>query len=114
MSVIQPVDDHVGTQTRVSTWASISDTDTCQSVRSPSAAEKSVQFTGNFASGSISFEGSIDGTNYETMKDVENNDVTLTAKAIVTIRDNVQYCRPTTPTGVGASITVSILHKQVN
>jgi len=114
MSLIAPTEEHVGTQTRVHKWIGVSETDTFTPVKSPAAAEKTVQFFGSFGGGAIALLGSIDGTNYETMKDIENNDINPTANGIFTLRDNVVFVKPGVPAGTSVSVNISLLHKAVS
>jgi len=64
-----------------------------------------VQMTGTFGD-TVTMQGSIDGTNYATLKDVQGSDAALSAAGIIEIATAVRYIRPS----AGASITDVDVH----
>lgn len=63
-----------------------------------------VQVVGTFGTGgSITMQGSNDGTNWATLEDRENNAITVTAAALVEIRDHPRFIRPNLTAGDGTT-----------
>lgn len=95
----------------IATWSGVSESDTFSSAKFPSKADKTVQFNGNFGSGGCGVEGSLDGTNFHALKDLDGNVITATDDGIFPILENVLFIRPSTPTGTSVSLTITILAK---
>jgi hypothetical protein len=67
---------------------------------------------GTFGSATVVLEGSLDGTNYFTLKDMDGADISVTAAAAGSIRDLPPHIRPSTSGGGGTqSITVLLFAK---
>ncbi len=64
---------------------------------------------GTFGSATVVLKGSIDGTNYFTLKDMDGNDVSVTAAASGSIRD--LPLAPTSSGGSGQTTTVLLFAK---
>jgi len=97
----------------VFTWTPLTENDTAQVLDKGGSSDCSIQVSGDFNGGTWTLEGSNDGTNYVTLKDLEGSDITLAAAGIVSIRENVRYLRPKTPSGTGMSLTITLLAKAV-
>ena len=64
-------------------------------------AVASVQMTGTFG-GTVTLEGSNDGTNWFTLSAVDGSDIALSGAGLVDFSTACQYIRPNAGTGVGA------------
>jgi hypothetical protein len=85
-------------------WTGLANGDTGSPVRLPNLPKKSVQVTGTFGtSGSVSFEGSNDNTNYVVLDDQADAAITLTAAGLVGVRDNAEYVKPVVTAGDGTT-----------
>lgn len=63
---------------------------------------KSVQVAGTFGvSGSVTIEGSNDGSNWDPLTDTEGNEATFTAAGLVQLLENPGYIRPSLTAGDG-------------
>jgi hypothetical protein len=73
-------------------------------------SDRSVQIQGTFGTGgSVSIEGSNDGTNYQLLTDPQGNDITKTAADLEQITEITRYIRPRVTAGDGTtSLTVTI------
>ena len=74
-------------------------------------ADKSVQVSGTFgAGGSVTIQGSIDGTTYADLHDPQGNALTFTAAGIEVIAENTILIRPNVTAGDGTTaLDVDIL-----
>lgn len=103
-----------GIEAVVVTWATIGDADTCTPVSLPELADKSIQAEGTFSSAVISFRGSNDATtnangNYEVLNDPFANALTLSAAGLKQCTEASAWIKPTTATGSGSSVTVTVM-----
>lgn len=79
-------------------------------------AIRSVQVTGTFGvGGTISLQGSNDGTNYVALNDSQGDAITLTAAGLVDIQELTRYIRPFVSAGDGTTdldvyVFMKILH----
>jgi len=105
-----------GDRAHVVTWTPLtfSGLDAGSPIEMPGSADRSVQISGTFgAGGSISLEGSNDGTNYVVLTDPQGNALTKTAEAIEAISELTRFVRPRVTAGDGTtSLTVSLLVKR--
>jgi hypothetical protein len=74
-----------------------------------------VAVTGTFGSGgSVTLQGSLDGTNYFALTDAQGNAITKTAAGIEEVVEAPRYVRPSVTAGDGTtSLTVTILCRRV-
>lgn len=99
------------------TWSGLlaTSTDTGEPVKVLDWADYSVQFEGNFGvGGSITFEGSNDGTNFRALTDPQGNAITKTAAAIEQIEEAVRFVRPSVTAGDGATSLVATMFMRRN
>jgi len=76
----------------------------------PGSQFKSFQVEGTFGSATVICQGSNDGTNYETLHDLNGNAVSFTAAGLKSVEEVVRYVRPSASGGSGSqSVTVSML-----
>ena len=99
------------------TWAAIPNGNQGSPMSAPDYADKSVQVSGTFgAAGSVSIEGSNDGSTWHVLNDSrgEGNAITLTAADTRTIMENPLFIRPNVTAGDGTTaLTVSIVGRKV-
>lgn len=78
-------------------------------------ADRCVQVTGTFgAGGSVTIEGSNDGTNYAALADPQGNALTITAAKLEQVLELPRYVRPRVTAGDGTtSLTVTICMRRV-
>ena len=75
----------------------------------PNYRQQTVQVYGTFGAGAVTMEGSMDGTNWATLKDTANADIILMAAGIREIVTNQRYMRPNVAGGAASGIYVQVL-----
>lgn len=69
-----------------------------------------VQFTGTFAGGTTAvLEGTVDGTNWATLKDLQGDAISVTAAGIVEFSTAVAQFRPSVSGGASDSVDVTVV-----
>jgi hypothetical protein len=97
------------------TWALMLNGDTGTPASDTTLSNKEVSCTGTFgAAGSLAWEGSNDGVNYNPVKDWQGTAVVFTAAGNKTIVDNPQFLRPHITAGDGTTSLQSILTSQAD
>lgn len=110
MAVKIPANSSPNNQSSVFAWSEVAEGDTFVAAMCSSKNDKSVQFNGSFGGGSIGVEGSLDGVNYHSLKDLDGNTIAATADSIFTILENILYIRPSAPQGAtGMDVNVTVL-----
>ena len=96
---------------RVRKWSNMALDDVGEPINLARFSDKTIQVFGAFGvGGTIVLEGSIDGTNWATLKSVFNGSISFTSDSIATITEVPAYIRPRVSAGDGTtSITVLIL-----
>lgn len=94
----------------VATWAGMDSSDTGAHADLGAYTDKTVTVTGTFgAAGSVTIEGSNDGTNFFTMNDYLGTDATFTSAGMMLLMENPRYIRARTTAGDGTTnLTVKI------
>ncbi len=98
-------------------WAALTTTNTDGSpISIVPFADRCVQVTGTFgAGGSISVQGSNDGTNYAILKNAQGTAATFTAAGIQQIVELPRYMRPLVTAGDGTtSLTATLVARRAN
>lgn len=113
MAVVTPTREDVNNGV-VFTWAAMANGDTGGPIEAAEFADRTMQFTGTFgAGGSVSGQGSNDGTNYATLADPQGNALTATAAKIEQVLECVRYLRPNVTAGDGTtSLTVTMFARR--
>jgi hypothetical protein len=77
------------------TWTPLNSTDT-EGVRIEAVqyGERTVQVTGTFGTGTLVIQGSNDGTNWATLKDIHGTAISTGAAGIFGVAEIVRYIRP--------------------
>lgn len=89
----------------VHTWANLSAGEAGEKVLCGARA-KSVQVTGTFNSNTLTMQGSNDGINWYTLKDINGNDVTFTAAGLKSIATPCLFIRPSDGGSTGVTLTI--------
>lgn len=85
-------------------WTGLLNGDDGDPVAVPGAFLKTIQFTGTFgAGGTIVLEGSIDGTNYISLSDLQGNTISKGAASLEGVQEFVLYVRPRVTAGDGTT-----------
>jgi hypothetical protein len=92
------------------TWSPLANGDTGGPVEGVDFADCTVQIGGTFGvGGSVTLQGSNDGTQWDALTDPQGNAVTKTAVGIEVIEENPRYKRPSVTAGDGTTaLTVSV------
>lgn len=95
---------------RVITWSGLLNGDFGTPVGFMGSGDKSVQFSGTFGvGGTIVLEGTLDGTNYHTLSDLQTTAISKTAAALEGIAEAVLAIRPRVTGGDGSTNLVATL-----
>jgi hypothetical protein len=91
------------------TWTGITsaDTATAFTVQGYGGNVAAVQITGTFGGTTVTLQGSIDGSNYTTLKDIAGSNVSMSAAGLVDFRTAAVYIKPVCTGGAGYTITVT-------
>jgi hypothetical protein len=92
------------------TWTGLLNGDTGSPVEGVDYSDRTVQISGTFGTGgSVTVEGSNDGSNYLALTDPQGNAITKTAAALEVIEEGPRYGRPNVTAGDGStSLTVTV------
>jgi hypothetical protein len=91
-------------------WTGLLNGDDGSAVEGCDYADRTVQINGTFGSGgSVTLQGSNDGTNWYALTDPQGNAITKTAAGLEVIAEGPRYIRPLVTAGDGAtSLTVTL------
>lgn len=81
-------------------------------IQVPESPDRSVQFTGSFGGGTAVCEGSLDGVNYETLRDPFGNLLSFTGPGLKGISELVRSIRPSLSGGAAGAVVAYILVKK--
>jgi hypothetical protein len=97
-------------RTLVRKWT-LANGETGEGLALPNHADRSVQVSGTFGSGgSVSIEGSLDGTTWATLTDPQGNNLAITTAKIETVMEATLYIRPRVTAGDGTTaLTITVL-----
>lgn len=103
-----PTDQFVG-GARGGSWT-LANGESGVSLALPLFSDKSVNIFGTFGvGGSVTIQGSLDGTNWQTLTDPQGNALTKTAASLEAVSEAVPYIRPVVTAGdVTTAIIVQI------
>lgn len=92
-------------------WADMALGDVGNGLRHSGTGDRTVQVFGIFgAGGSVTVEGTLDGTHWAALADTEGNTLTFTGAGIKTILQNVLDIRPVVSTGDGTTSITTIIN----
>lgn len=114
MAVIAPTINTDHGDYRVITWANLANGDSGTPVEIVGFSDRSVQVVGTFgAAGSVTAEGSNDGTNYAALSDPQGSAITRTAVGVKAVSELTRYFRPRVTAGdVTTALTVIALFRR--
>lgn len=100
----------------VISWTGLDSDDSGSPAEMVDFPDMTVAVTGTFgAAGSVTLQGSLDGTNYFALTDPQGNAITKTAAGIEAVIEAPRYVRPLVTGGDGTtSLTVTILFRRVS
>lgn len=99
-----------GDQGHIVTWALIANGDDGTPLAMVGSADRAIQITGTFGSGgSITIQGSNDGSTYATLHDPGGNDLTFTSPGIHAVLEITKFIRPKVTAGDGTTSLNAIL-----
>lgn len=93
------------------TWPAMGGSDMGVAAPMAGAADRTVQVEGTFGGATVVFQGSNDGSNYETLTDPQGNLLSWTSGGIKQVLQLTRYVQPVTTGGGGSSINVNLLLK---
>lgn len=99
------------------TWTGIGDSDNGSNAAIGMAdwADRSLQVAGTFAGATVTVQGSNDGANWATLRDTNQNPLTLTSADIRQINELTLYLRLTSGSGGGtANINAVLFGHRIN
>jgi hypothetical protein len=89
-------------------WADLTENDTATGVDISQYPDRTVGVIGDFGSGQVDIEGSMDNSTWVTLTDNQGIDLSFTTDGIRFIQENPFYIRPNFSSGSAASVTVTI------
>lgn len=108
MATISPAVSVVSEVAKV-VWTPITSADTAAAftVGGRGSDLASIQITGTFGGATITLQGSNDGTNYVTLKDITGSAVSMTSAGLVDLRVAALYIKPVVSGGAAYTFTVT-------
>lgn len=112
MATITPTFQRYGEHTVVATWTGMAAGDTCTPVGPPYAdySDRSVQMEGSFG-GTVTLQGSNDGTNYQSVTDPQGNAIAKSAAALEAISEATLWIRPSPGASVAATTVTLVMRR---
>lgn len=107
MGIATPL--QVGATVMRYTWTLTDADPTGTAIEVADLADKTVQLAGDFGGGTVTIEGSNDGSNWATLTDPQGNALSKVAAAIELIAENPLQVRPKITGSTGANLTVSLV-----
>jgi len=111
MAAISPTIARVGEHEIVVTWTPIAPGDTCEPIKKGLVdfVDRTVQVAGTFGGGTVTVEGSNDGTNYSVLNNVQGTSLSLAAAGVRAVAETPLYTKPVLTGGAASSLTVTLL-----
>ncbi|MEY4375866.1 MAG: hypothetical protein RJB26_416 [Pseudomonadota bacterium] len=109
-TISNPTKDQYDDGVQLVTWTGLLNGDDGAPVELPTHSDRSVQVVGTFgAGGSLSIEGSNDGTNYATLNTPASVALAITAAGIKAVLELPRYIRPRVTAGDGTTSLTAVL-----
>lgn len=97
----------------IATWVLTTADHTGVAISYHDYADRTVQVFGTFGGATITWEGSLNNTNFEALTDPQGNAIAKSTAALEAVSEAVPYIRPRLSTvGVGADITAILYAKK--
>ena len=104
MAVVDFVRTEQSGHTYLHTWPTLLNGDTGEVVEIPGASDRTVQCDGNFSgSASVQLEGSMDGTNWSILTDLQDADIIFTVAGIKIVAEAPLFIRANVTAGDGST-----------
>ncbi len=104
-----------GGSAKVISWVGLANGQSGDSVEDSLWADRSVQVVGTFGTGgSVTIEGSNDGTNWSALTDPQGNNLTFVTSKIETVIEIVRFIRPNVTAGDGTTAITVLLFQRGN
>lgn len=92
------------------TWTPLTETNTDGlPVTDIGSGDRTFQVSGTFGGGTIVLQGSLDGSNWYTLKDPSSTAISLTSAGLRAVLENCKYIRPLVTAGTGVSLTAILM-----
>jgi len=91
---------------RMFLWETLTENDTGEEVELPEHADLCVQITGDFGGGSVTFEGSNDGSTWAGLNDPTGTAISLSAAGMAQVLEKPRFVRPGVPGGTSVDVDV--------
>lgn len=102
--------DLAGARAALVTWGGLLNGDDGSPVDLLDYPDRTVQFVGTFgAGGSVTFEGTNDGTNWAPLTDPQGTAITKTAAGLEAVTEVPRYVRPRVTAGDGTTTLQALL-----
>ena len=113
MATVSPVIDRTIAKIPRVIWETVKNDDTATAlpISEQWGLAASVQASGTFNSGSVTMQHSNDGTNWFTAKDLQGNDISLTADGIAEFSLSSAYIRPAISGGGTDDVDVIVVFR---
>lgn len=95
-------------------FAGATTNDTTAAIEWATFGDRSVQVAGTFGGGTVTIEGSNDGSNWATLADAQGNALTITTAKIEQILEATRYMRAAVTGGTGVSLTITVFMRRSN
>ena len=93
----------------IETWATVTESDTFEEVITTSPHRDVIaRLSGTFGGATVVLQGSIDGTNWQTVKDIGGDDISFTAAGFAEVRSIWPYMRFSASSGASQSVTAEL------
>lgn len=93
-------------------WSGLANGDQGSTVELPTWSDRSVQVVGTFGGGTLTMQGSNDGTNWQALTDPQGTDIAKTGNALEQISELTRYIRPSLAGGAAGSVAVTVLARR--
>jgi hypothetical protein len=113
MANIPPAVTHPTSDSIKVIWATVTESDTPLSYKGMHEyADRSVQFVGTEGGSTMTFAGSNDGTNFETLNDPFGTAISLSAAGLRQVLEYTEEVKPIFTGGSSQSMTVTMVAKR--
>jgi hypothetical protein len=94
-------------------WPALANGDDGSPVELAAWADRSVQIEGAaFGGGTLTLQGSNDGTNWQILTDPQGNDIAKTAADLEQVTELTRYVRPILAGGAAGAVTITFLSRR--
>ena len=103
-----------GPDWKVYQWTPLTEADTCAAIKLDRVAtDIMMQVSGTFGSASVALHGSLDGTNYAALADLDGGTIAVTSAGLTSARDAPLWLKPVASGGSSQSLTINVLVRTI-